>query len=190
MPVRFQHPCHDNSIYFVTFTCYNWLHLFQITDTYNHIYKWFDVLYNKRVRIAGYVIMPNHFHGLLHFPIMPQSVNTVVGNAKRFIAYEIIDKLKQDHQQNILKLLADAVKPTERKKGQLHRVFENSFDAKWCYSEDFIFQKLDYIHQNPVRGRWQLVNEYIDYEHSSAGFYEDTAITKYQRLIHVGELLR
>ena len=34
-----------------------------------------------------------------------------------------------------------------------------------------IEQKLDYIHQNPVSGKWQLVDDYTEYTHSSAGFY-------------------
>lgn len=33
-------------------------------------------------------------------------------------------------------------------------------------------QKLYYIHQNPVRGKWQLVDDSIRYDYSSAGFYE------------------
>jgi len=189
MAVRFQHPQEDNSIYFVTFTCYDWLHLFQATDAYNLIYKWFDVLVGKGIRLTGYVTMPNHFHGLLYFPIMSQSINTVIGNAKRFMSYEIVKKLEKGNQQDILRRLADAVKPSEKKKGQLHKVFEDSFDAKWCYSKEFLFQKLDYIHANPIRGRWQLVEKYADYKHSSAGFYEGSGTTQYQRLIHIGELL-
>ena len=31
---------------------------------------------------------------------------------------------------------------------------------------------LDYIHHNPVSGKWSLVNDFAEYEHSSASFYE------------------
>ena len=31
---------------------------------------------------------------------------------------------------------------------------------------------LDYIHHNPVRGKWNLVDDFAEYEHSSAGYYE------------------
>ena len=70
MPVRIPHEQEPNSIYFVTFTCYNWLPLFEITNSYDLIYKWFDYLYSKNIRVAGYVIMPNHIHLLLYFPEM------------------------------------------------------------------------------------------------------------------------
>ena len=36
---------------------------------------------------------------------------------------------------------------------------------------DFLYQKLDYIHHNPVSGKWNLCNEFTDYAHSSAAFY-------------------
>ena len=57
-------------------------------------------------------------------------------------------------------------------KGQKHKVFEISFDAKEIYSLDFLHQKIDYIHYNPVNGKWNLCTEFTDYEHSSAAFYE------------------
>ena len=28
------------------------------------------------------------------------------------------------------------------------------------------------MHKNPVSGKWKLVNDYLDYEHSSARFYD------------------
>jgi len=49
------------------------------------------------------------------------------------------------------------VKKREHKKGQIHKVFEDSFDAKECHSNEFIFEKLDSIHHNPVSKKWQLV---------------------------------
>ena len=35
-----------------------------------------------------------------------------------------------------------------------------------------IEQKLDYIHHNPVKGKWNLVDDFTNYQHSSTGFYE------------------
>ena len=34
-------------------------------------------------------------------------------------------------------------------------------------------QKLDYMHDNPVRGKWNLAKTAADYKHSSARFYID-----------------
>ena len=54
-------------IYFFTVTCYKWLPLFEITNFYDEIYKWFDILKTKRFKIIAFVIMPNHFHAIYMF---------------------------------------------------------------------------------------------------------------------------
>jgi len=53
------------------------------------------------------------------------------------------------------------------------KAFEPSFDAKPVYSPGFLHQKLDYIHHNPVKGKWNLCDEYTNYPHSSAAYYID-----------------
>ncbi len=118
---------------------------------------------------------------------MKQSLNIVIGNAKRFMAYEIIRKLKEKKDHEILGKLAAGVNNREKKKGQLHKVFEESFEAKECHSAKFIFQKLNYIHRNPVSGKWQLAKDFVDYPYSSASFYE-TGVNSYDKLLHIGEI--
>jgi REP element-mobilizing transposase RayT len=188
MPVRFKHDQNFNSFYFISFTCYKWLHLIEQVKAYDTIYKWFDYLTKNNIYIIGYVIMPNHIHVLLYFPTMPKSLNIIVGNAKRFMAYEIIKRLESNIENKLLDLLHGGVKKREQKKGQIHKVFEESFDAKECYNEEFIFQKLNYIHHNPVSKKWNLVNDFILYEHSSASFYE-SGIKKYNNIVHIKDVL-
>ncbi|MDQ3682366.1 MAG: hypothetical protein M3352_04735 [Bacteroidota bacterium] len=62
----------------------------------------------------------------------------------------------------------------------MHKVFTDSFDAKGIYNEKFFNQKLNYIHFNPVTGKWRLVNDYTEYQHSSALFYETGEVKNYQ----------
>lgn len=116
--------------------------------------------------------MPNHLHAIIYFPQTVFDLNKIIGNGKRLIAYEIIERLKKRNENNLIQLLATAVTEREKNKGQLHRVFENSFDAKVIYNEKFFMQKFNYIHNDPVSGKWNLVNDYTEYEHSSAAFYE------------------
>jgi REP element-mobilizing transposase RayT len=189
MPVRTKHEQLPNSIYFLTFTCYGWLALFEKTNAYDTVYKWFDVLCKKKVSVTGYVIMPNHVHALLHFPEMPKSLSTVIGNAKRFMAYEIIRRLEIAKENGLLDILHSGVSKQERKKGQIHKVFEDSFEAKECYSMEFIYQKLNYIHHNPVGGKWRLVDDFTEYVYSSASFYEK-GINNYEKLVHINDVLR
>jgi putative transposase len=169
----------DPLMYFCTFTCYDWLCLFEMVNGYDLVYKWFDAMKPINCHTVGYVIMPNHVHLILYFPEIGYDLNRILGNGKRLIAYEIINRLEKFKQNDTLNYLAEAVSQRERKKRQLHKVFTDSFDAKAIYSERFFNQKLNYIHKNPVRGKWQLVEDYTDYEHSSASYYERGIVRKF-----------
>ena len=170
MSTRTAIPEHEG-IYFITFTCINWLSLFELSNGYAAVYKWFDYLIGKGHFLLGYVIMPNHVHLLIAFRNSGQSLNKVVGNGKRFMAYDIIQRLKEAGNDQLLVQLSSYVSVAERKKGKLHEVFEPSFDWKECLSHNFIEQKLNYIHENPCKGKWQLASKLEEYEHSSANYY-------------------
>ena len=161
----------NHGIYFITITCYRWLSLIEMTNGYDIVYKWFDYLKEQGHYINGYVIMPNHLHALIAFSDTGKSINRIIGNAKRFMAYELVKRLKQQGRNDILEILSSEVSQSERKKGKLHEVFEPSFDWKECWSDSFIEQKLDYMHNNPSQGKWHLVEDVVDYPHSSARFY-------------------
>lgn len=98
--------------------------------------------------------MPNHLHILLHVRHNQSNINTILGNAKRFFAYEIVERLTEKKRYHVLRQLSDKVNPQERLRKKKHRVFEVSSDIKICYNEDIILQKLEYIHANPVSGKW------------------------------------
>ena len=170
MSVRRQRSEKDG-LYFITFTCYNWLPLIDIVNGYDLVYKQFNYLKSCRHYIVGYIIMPNHIHALIAFKNTGKTINSIVGNIKRFMAYDIVERLEQRGRKDILQKLADGVNATDKKKGQLHQVFEPSFDGKWCYSEKIVYQKLDYMHMNPCRGKWKLCDCPEEYLHSSAHFY-------------------
>jgi REP element-mobilizing transposase RayT len=147
------HKIHEPSenTWFITFTCYNWLPLFEIASAYHIVYSWLKLIDNKyQIKTLAFVIMPNHF-----------------------MAYELIKLLTEMKHISLIDILASACSEKEKAKGQKHKVFEPSFDAKAVYSFDFLHQKLDYIHRNPVSGKWNLSKEFTDYPHSSASFYVD-----------------
>ena len=159
-------------IYFITFTCYKWLHLIGKTNTYDVVYHFLSHLNQKGHQVVGYTIMPNHVHLLLFFASDNKSLNTVIGNLKRFIGYEIIKNLQAQNDMETLVILNQGVVDAERKRGKLHQLWQGSFDVKECRTEKFILQKLNYMHQNPCVERWGLCKNTYDYDHSSAAFYE------------------
>ncbi|MEO5892554.1 MAG: hypothetical protein ABIQ31_20070 [Ferruginibacter sp.] len=187
MAIKFKHS-DSFSTYFITFTCVEWLSLFEISQTYNSVYKWFAILkttYNADV--VAYSIMPNHLHIILHFHETGFNLNTIVSNGKRFLAYEIIAQLELSKNTDMLNILEKLVVIREKSKGQVHKVFKESFDAKAIYSHKFLMQKINYIHNNAVSGKWMLAKDFTEYEHSSASYYE-TQLVKHFRPLHYLDL--
>jgi hypothetical protein len=44
--------------------------------------------------------------------------------------------------------------------------------AVHLYTQEVAYQKLDYIHLNPLAEHWQLAKDPCDYKYSTAKFYE------------------
>ena len=140
-------------------------------DGYDIVYKWFDYLKSQGHFINAFVIMPNHVHAVISFTETEQSINNIIGNGKRFMAYDIIKRLKENNEIELLNLLADAVEPKRKASNKKHEVWELSFHCKHCSSDKFIQQKMDYIHINPCKGKWSLCVMPEQYQHSSAKYY-------------------
>ena len=170
MPVKRIIP-HNNGIFFITFTCHRWLPLIDKINGYDIIYQWFNYLKSKGHFINGYVIMPNHIHVLISFIEAKQSINIIIGNGKRFMAYQIIKRLKLNNQIRILEKMEGDVSESRKINNKRHEVWELSFDWKDCRSNYFVYQKLDYMHNNPFVKKWALCNNPLEYIHSSAQFY-------------------
>ena len=170
MPVKRTIP-YSSGIFFITFTCHQWLPLIDTTNGYDIIYNWFEHLKSKGHYINGYVIMPNHVHALISFVNTGQSINTIIGNGKRFMAYEIIQRLQQQGETGLLHQLSRTIETKRKENNKQHNVWELSFDWKECRSNEFIWQKLNYIHNNPCVSKWQLAANAMKYLHSSAKYY-------------------
>jgi hypothetical protein len=64
-----------------------------------------------------------------------------------------------------------SVEPKDRERNKKYEVWEDSFDWKECRANKLMQQKLEYMHDNPCKGKWDLAPSPIDYQHSSAKFY-------------------
>ncbi|MFT7230445.1 MAG: hypothetical protein ACI9GO_000913 [Bacteroidia bacterium] len=154
-------------------------------NAYAAFYKWFVYLSKNGVTTLGYVIMPNHFHGIFYVSDnCERTINQLLANGKRFIAYDIIKRLEELKREDILQELFHSTTDKEKNSGKKHRVFKTSSDIKELHSSSMILTKLEYIHRNPCQGRWNLVDDFTTYKHSSAAFYdceqENNYVTDYR----------
>jgi len=104
-------------------------------------------------KLVAYVLMPDHIHLIVN-PKDGQITN-LTGALKGLSARRMIDISPPDS------FLLD--KPAAD--GSIHQVWQQSFRALPLWSDWLIWQKINYIHNNPVKDR--LVKSAADYRWSS-----------------------
>jgi REP element-mobilizing transposase RayT len=177
MPTKTTIP-YKSGTFFITFSCHEWISLIDKVNGYDIVYNWFDYLKKEKHYINGYVIMPNHIHALISFRDNG-SINTIIGNGKRFMAYEIVKRLKEKGETELLNLLSNKVEKNRKAKNKQHEIWHTSFDWKLCETKEFIEQKLVYMHNNPCSKKWNLSETPSDYQHSSAKYYIENEVGVY-----------
>jgi putative transposase len=153
-------------LYFFTTSAIRRVHLFQ-RDVIKRIL--IDCLNNGRIlaqyELFAYVIMHNHIHFIVrcctgHTPI------TVIREFKKATANLIIRQYEMENNRQVLDFLS-SVAPAD----QQYAVWEAEYEAKNIYSPDFLRQKINYIHHNPLQPHWQLAERAEHYVWSSARHY-------------------
>ena len=156
----------EGSRYYITSVIFNRTKLFispsfviPILDSINY-YR-----YQYAITIIGYVIMPDHIH-LLAYPQKESAITDFLRDFKRFTSGRITRQVKVERKSDWIRLFVQAGTETNRAE---YKVWQDSFWEQCIYTDEFLKQKLDYIHLNPVCAG--IVNNAIDYPYSSARSY-------------------
>ncbi len=110
-----------------------------LTDSLQFVRK------NKNIKIIAYVVMDNHFHAILNGEDLADKVRTIKG----YTAYEIIRQLKIDKKNWILNQLEYYKKKYKIK--SKHQVWQEGVHPQLIESQKVALQKINYIHNNPVK---------------------------------------
>ena len=124
---------------------------------------------NKGLRICGYVIMSNHIH-LIVYTEGGNQLSDVLRDFKKFTAVHILKSIEAETESRrewLVYLFRFYAKNTSNTSNHQFWQHDNHPIALW--SQKVIWQKLDYIHLNPVRAG--IVARPQDYVYSSAGDY-------------------
>jgi len=117
----------------------------------------------ERVILYGYVIMDNHIH-LIWNPTKLYSLKHTQLSFMKFTAQRIKRDLEINHPNVLAKFLVQL-------KDRDYQFWQRNPLCVNLYDNDIIIEKLNYIHNNPVKAG--LSKEDIDYRFSSAKFYKD-----------------
>ena len=150
--------------YFMTLTICGWQPVFTQPETVQVIVdSWQYLQQNSNFKLYGYVILENH----IHFVAQSNNIQKDLQRFKSYTARQIIDYLKTENISLILQQLAFYKKAHKIQSD--YQLWQEGCHPQVIQSEDVLRQKLDYIHNNPVKRGYIDRPEYWRY--SSARDY-------------------
>ena len=155
--------------YFVTFQIVNWIDIFTrkiyrdiVIDNLHYCQQ------NKGLEIFSFVVMSNHLHLLIRSK--SGKLSDTIRDFKSFTAKQILSAIKSEPESRrdwMLKLFELSAK--QNKRNELFQVWTHENHAEEIFSNQFILQKINYIHENPVRAG--IVEKAEDYLYTSARYF-------------------
>ncbi|MBI5403248.1 MAG: transposase [Ignavibacteriae bacterium] len=156
----------ENHLTFFTATILNWNHLLKFDKYKDIIVKSLKFLVNeKRVVLSAFVIMPNHIHIVWRIN-KELKYEYVQRDFLKYTSQMILNDLKKYHPLRLKKFYVNA-------KDRKYQIWERNPLSVNIFSEKVAFQKINYIHMNPLQEGWNLCELPNLYRYSSARFYYD-----------------
>jgi REP element-mobilizing transposase RayT len=159
----------QDALYFVTFQIVRWIDIFT-RQVYRNIVM--DslrfCLRTKGLEVYAYVIMSNHIHLLIR-----SNTGRLSDTVREFKSYtarkilEAVDTEPESRRDWMLNLFEFSAK--QHKRSEKHQLWTRENHAEIIYSNRFLNEKINYIHENPVRAG--IVEKSEDYLYSSARNY-------------------
>ena len=169
-----------NKIHFLTFTTIEWIDVFTkpkyfslIINTFKHCQK------NQGLFLYGFVIMTNHLHCLVSAK-ESYCLENIVASFKKFTTSQIKKLLEKDNRRYIPALIKTSY---AKNKNNSFQIWQRENYPEIIESEKFFLQKLNYIHNNPVKKEY--VSKPEDWLYSSARNYllDDNSVIVVNRIV-------
>ena len=158
--------------YFVTLTIVGWIDAFTRKELKAIIIESLKFCQeSKGLVIFGWCLMPSHLHLICHTKDGIELSN-ILRDFKKFTSKEIVRFIKdgtESRREWLLDFFSQACEHLKRE--QQYKVWQDGNQPKIIYTPSFFWEKLDYIHNNPVEE--MIVEKPEDYLYSSARNYAD-----------------
>lgn len=161
----------QTALYYLTLQIVDWIDVFTrqiyrdiVIDSFRYCQ------HNKGLQIFGYVIMSNHIHLIANSP--DGHLSETLRDFKKFTSKSITNAIAEGNESRKVWMLNRFAFNTKlHSRNEKYQVWTHENHAIVLYSNDFIQEKLEYLHNNPVRAG--LVTRPEDYLYSSARNYAD-----------------
>lgn len=132
--------------HFITCTITHWIPIFTRKESVDIIHESLKYLQTSDgLKIHAYVILENHLHLIVSSDNLPKTIQKF----KSFTAKEILSLLKINKVYTILEQLAFYKKAHRRETS--YQLWQEGYQPKEIINEDMLKDKIDYMHQNPVK---------------------------------------
>jgi putative transposase len=170
----------DNPCYYLTSVTNNRFPVFRTDKLKEITVKALDEARNSHnILIFAYVIMPEHYHIITD---SNRKISEVLRLINGITARRIIDYLKENNFTSSLEKLRQETKKREYK----YSLWEHHPNAFSINNETTLMQKVNYIHQNPVRAG--LVEKAEDYLYSSARIWHRKPLENEPLEVDIGKI--
>ena len=157
-------------LYFVTYTVIGWIDVFT-RDIYRNVLldSWNYCIKNKGLKIYAWCIMTNHVHMIISSE--KEELSDIMRDMKSFTSSTLKKLITENPTESrkhwILKILREA--GTKNKHNNNFQFWQQHNHPILLDSNFLLEQKLNYIHENPVKAGF--VDEPEDFLYSSARDY-------------------
>ncbi|MEK6151994.1 transposase [Flavobacteriaceae bacterium 3-367] len=162
----------EDVAYFVTLTTVGWIDIFtRPRQKYLLVNGLSYCQRQKGLEIYAYCIMSSHVH-ILCKACEGHKLSDIIRDFKKYTSKKIIQNIldyPESRREWMLELFQRAC--MHFKRNQRYKVWQNGYHAEIAYSNWFIKQKINYIHNNPVVEK--IVARPEDYLFSSARNYAE-----------------
>jgi len=151
--------------HFITCTVLHWIPLFTRKESVEILFESFRYLQKSdNFKLYAYVILENH----LHIVAQSDDIGKSMAKFKAHTAKELIRLLQKDNVKILLDQLAFYKKV--HKHDREFQVWQEGIQPKLIQNDEMMKNKIDYVHNNPVKRGYVDKAEYWRY--SSAKDYE------------------
>jgi putative transposase len=167
-----KHTIKENKTYFITMTVVNWVDVFTRKNHCDAIVESLRFCQKtKGLNIYAYCIMSNHIHMLVNVS-EPFELKDVIRDFKKYTSKKFIFQIQNEPESRrewMLKQFEEEANQSQKHK--TYKFWQVGNHAIEIYSLKFTWEKINYIHNNPVKAG--LVTESYYWRYSSASNYQD-----------------
>ena len=162
----------NDKLYFISFAVVYWIDLF-IRKEYKDIVleSWRFCQHEKDLEIYGWCIMTSHVHMIIGSKGRP--LEKIIGEMKSFTSRSLRKAINENSKESRREWLLDMMQQAGNKNGNNNdwQLWQQHNKPLEIISLDMFYQKLEYIHCNPVLAG--IVEHEEDYLYSSARDFYD-----------------